>query len=739
MIIVRMSGGLGNQMFQYALYRQLKELGKDVRIDDITEYEDYSAGKSRPRSLSVFGIEYERASREEITELTDARMDLPSRLRRKAAGRRSAERHDRDLVFEEDFLKAEEGYYCGCFQSEQYFRSVREQICEAFTFPEHFLAGFPQKEAEEEQLKADNAAGIRTAALHLRFGDYLNKPDIYGGICTDAYYEAAIRQLLEKIGSVGGEAAPAASKTLPAGARQEPSAQSQSRTLLKIYIFSNDEALAAEWITQRKQTFEKEIGSGQLDFCLIRGADEDHGAQDLYLMSLCRHFIIANSSFSWWGAYLGKTGNPAADSVIIAPALWMHFPDGSELGRTDIYTEDMLLINAAGELYTLNSYSGNKYSGNNYSVNNDWGNISSEELRSAEDGAADRSGIPDISVIVAVYNIENYLERALLSLQRQTLQNMEFIVVDDGSSDRSGEIADRFAAEDARFRVIHRPNGGLSAARNSGLEIARGRYIGFLDGDDWVEPAMYEVMLQGCCRGGAELAVVRYAQIPEGECAQREAAAGLLPCQAMAHSLLLKKEQALNCYLSQDEHIVITNSVWSKLFRRDVIGGRLFPEGQNSEDILFTTGALIDCTRCAYIDAPLYNYVLDRKGSIMNQKAGERRLRDEIPFWKQQILALRENGLAAFSDEAAFYFYKRMLYYDVDFRSSPETISYAKRLEEDLLSQAEEIRRVYALDFASRGDRKRMELFLQSPEKYYEAARLYEKTVVPVKSRLRRH
>ena len=101
---------------------------------------------------------------------------------------------------------------------------------------------------------------------------------------------------------------------------------------------------------------------------------------------------------------------------------------------------------------------------------------------------------PLVSIIVPVYNVEKYLERCIQSLVRQTLNDIEIILVDDGSSDSSGLLCDKFAERDRRIQVVHKENGGLSSARNAGLEIASGRYVGFVDSDDDVELDMYERM-----------------------------------------------------------------------------------------------------------------------------------------------------------------------------------------------------------------------------------------------------
>lgn len=102
---------------------------------------------------------------------------------------------------------------------------------------------------------------------------------------------------------------------------------------------------------------------------------------------------------------------------------------------------------------------------------------------------------PLISVIVPVYRVEPFLPRCLDSLRNQTYRNLEILLVDDGSPDNCGKICDEYAEKDHRFRVIHKENGGLSSARNAGLDAATGEFIGFVDSDDWIAPQMYETLL----------------------------------------------------------------------------------------------------------------------------------------------------------------------------------------------------------------------------------------------------
>lgn len=341
--------------------------------------------------------------------------------------------------------------------------------------------------------------------------------------------------------------------------------------------------------------------------------------------------------------------------------------------------------------------------------------------------------MPAVSVIVAIYNIEKYLPRALDSLVNQTLRDIEIIAVDDGSTDESPRIADDYAASDRRIKVIHRENGGLSAARNTGLLAATGDYIGYLDGDDFAESAMYEKMFRACRSFGAEMCCVRYRIVTEeGKISSQERYRE--PEGGWKAPVCFGRDEAITHWLAQEEEILIRNSVWSKLFSRNLVRGLVFAEGHNSEDIMYTTAAMANAAKVAYVDEPLYNYVFGRSGSIMNKDRGERRFRDEIPFLRQQIRYFRERGMEEASDRAAFWFYTQMLYYDLDFRDAGMK-EYARRLELQIRPDRKEIRRIYRAPYVTEGDRCRMKLFLVSPPLYSQMSKLYEKWVVPLRKK----
>lgn len=325
-----------------------------------------------------------------------------------------------------------------------------------------------------------------------------------------------------------------------------------------------------------------------------------------------------------------------------------------------------------------------------------------------------------ISVIVPVYNVEKYLDRCMASILEQTYTRLEIILVDDGSTDACGAMCDAYARKDSRVRVVHKINGGLSDARNAGLAIATGDYVGYVDSDDWIEPDLYERMHQACAAHGAQLAVCRYFS----EYRDKTVSGGdgsVVP---------LSREALLKIYIGGHDTYVIYNSVWSKLFRRDLVQGMVFPKGRNSEDILYTTRAFCRAERAVYLDRCLYHYVLDREGSIMNEARGERMFRDEIPFWREHIACIREMVSPQMADLAGYHFQRRLLFYYIDaYNAGSEELK--RGLVAEIRKDKAEMDRIYGSGIVSRGDRMRRKLFLVSPPLYAAVVRLYEKIVIP--------
>ena len=211
---------------------------------------------------------------------------------------------------------------------------------------------------------------------------------------------------------------------------------------------------------------------------------------------------------------------------------------------------------------------------------------------------------PLISVIVPIYQVEAYLRQCIDSILLQTHRNLDIILIDDGSPDGCPKICDEYAEKDNRIRVIHKENGGLSDARNAGLTIARGEYIGFVDSDDWIMPDMYEYLLQGICGYGADISYCGWVNIHET----------WVDYQNEQTDKVYTMETALN-ELFFDR---LKNFSWNKLYKAELWEKVRFPKGRNFEDILTTYKLFERSARVAILKEPKYCYRI-RQGSIMNE------------------------------------------------------------------------------------------------------------------------
>lgn len=217
-----------------------------------------------------------------------------------------------------------------------------------------------------------------------------------------------------------------------------------------------------------------------------------------------------------------------------------------------------------------------------------------------------------ISIVVPIYKVEAFLDRCVASLVNQTYQNLEIILVDDGSPDRCGQICDEWAKKDARIRVIHKENGGLSDARNAGIGIATGKYIAFIDSDDWVSKLYIEKLYQ-------------IMQLENGDIAECEIV------RTAGEEPVIEKKEAHRCYTpvnALEELIrdgVFHQYVWNKLYRRSVLEGILFEKGKTNEDEFWTYQVFGRAKKIVKLDIPLY-YYYQRPDSIMGTQYSIKRL-----------------------------------------------------------------------------------------------------------------
>lgn len=213
---------------------------------------------------------------------------------------------------------------------------------------------------------------------------------------------------------------------------------------------------------------------------------------------------------------------------------------------------------------------------------------------------------PLISVIVPVYNVDKYLERCVQSIVGQTYENLEILLIDDGSSDLSGQFCDAWSAKDYRILVIHKQNGGQSEARNYGLDLALGDYIGFVDSDDFVVVEMYRILYREICKRQSDMAECRMVQF-EGEPSKE-----IFNLDNQTSYVFETKEivRALldGCYF--------TDTVPNMLIKSEIAKSVHFEVGKIHEDILWPYRVLVLCKRAVLTDKVLYAYY-QRQGSTM--------------------------------------------------------------------------------------------------------------------------
>lgn len=245
---------------------------------------------------------------------------------------------------------------------------------------------------------------------------------------------------------------------------------------------------------------------------------------------------------------------------------------------------------------------------------------------------------PLISVIVPVYNVEKYLPKCLDSLLAQTWQELEIIVVDDGSPDNSWDIMQEYARRDSRVRLIRQKNGGLSAARNAGVDAARGEWIGFLDSDDYVAPEMYETLYRVALKKNAQMAVCNLTYMtPDGKSIPRTS--------PITKDEVLTGIQMMGRLAGPQNwyYIMATN----KLYQRRLFEKVCFPVGKFHEDEYTAHLFYWQCESVAVIKDAMYYYV-QQEGSIMHTESVRKRVDGAAGMLERADFALEHEvyGLA---------------------------------------------------------------------------------------------
>ncbi len=235
-----------------------------------------------------------------------------------------------------------------------------------------------------------------------------------------------------------------------------------------------------------------------------------------------------------------------------------------------------------------------------------------------------------ISVIIPVYNVEQQLNTCVESVTSQTYENIEIILVDDGSEDSSGKICDEWKEKDTRIKVLHRKNGGLSAARNTGLDNATGEYIFFLDSDDWIEKETLESLYTAIKKENANVAICGITKDTDGKIEE-----------------ICYKEEVLTS--SQAQEKLYDEDGWkyviscSKLYENTIFNDIKFPEGKIHEDEFVVHKIFDRCNKIVTIEKPHYHYII-RNNSITKSKLTVKRL-DAIDSMIDRYYFYLETGL----------------------------------------------------------------------------------------------
>ena len=284
-----------------------------------------------------------------------------------------------------------------------------------------------------------------------------------------------------------------------------------------------------------------------------------------------------------------------------------------------------------------------------------------------------------ISIIVPVYNVEAYLERCVESILKQTYTNLEILLVNDGSTDKSGELCDKLALRDHRIRVIHKENGGLSDARNRGIDEASSNLIGFIDSDDYIDEDMYETLYRQMVASKADLSMCGhydvYHQIPEKQVAEIK-------------TWELMPEEAIKMVM---EAKILSVTAVNKLYKKALFEQLRFRIGKIAEDAFIMVDLIHQCSKIVATNEKKYYYV-HRENSITTQKFSLKFL-NVIEAYEQNAKIISENypdwyDVAIMRVNWAYFYVLDRLLVDNDFKDKvleDRLISYLKKNKKSIL------------------------------------------------------
>lgn len=283
MKVIKLIGGLGNQMFQYALYKAFESRGEEIYLDDNTYFKHENCPPHSVFHLDIFDVKYKSVRCNLVYSL---KLLIENYLNRYGIGIKIVNTYKEKAVssYDSSVFNTSSSYIVGYWQTSKYFENISEVIKQAFTYNGPWT--------DTNSAYRDEMTSCESVCVHIRRGDYLKAADIYGGICTEDYYRKSIKFIKDKV--------------------ENP----------RFFVFSND----LDWC---KTFFENEDNT-----VFVEGNDVAHSYMDMILMTYCKHHIVANSSFSWWGAWLSKE-----DGITVAPGKWLNTQE-----TPDIWCEGWIKI-----------------------------------------------------------------------------------------------------------------------------------------------------------------------------------------------------------------------------------------------------------------------------------------------------------------------------------------------------------------------------------------------------------
>ncbi len=236
-----------------------------------------------------------------------------------------------------------------------------------------------------------------------------------------------------------------------------------------------------------------------------------------------------------------------------------------------------------------------------------------------------------ISIIVPIYNVEKYLDECIESILKQTYAEFELILVDDGSVDSSGQKADEWSKKDSRITVIHKENGGLSSARNTGIRAANGEYLFFVDSDDYIADNCLEVLLRRSVEENADIVSCKFYNLWVNACRAET--------RMPSDDVVIEP----NVYLERVYLYGVYTIVWNKLYKRELFEGLSFEEGRLNEDAIIIPRLIEKANRIAHSSEALYYYRRRRSGIMLGKKR-ETILLSAVRWAKEEAARHFENG-----------------------------------------------------------------------------------------------